>query len=379
MTQSGVDSNARILVVDDNLENAVLLEALLGHAGYVDVKSLIDPSKVMETVLGWNPDLVVLDLHMPGLTGYDILGMFNDQLPQDAFVPVLISTADGTMAARKRAFDLGACDFITKPYDATEMLLRVRNFLRMRQMHLQLQERNGRLSEANDALRRSEAELKAANTELEGFTSSVSHDLRGPLRAILSTSRMLMEDLSEKLDKEHLRMLERQDFNASRLSTLIDELLKLSRVSRADMVFRELDLSQLASEVVEEIRPDAPPGLEFTIAEGLKAVGDPILIRLLLVNLMGNAAKFSPRGGRVVIGQASIDGNPFFVKDEGVGFDPTHADKLFKPFERLVSEAEFPGNGVGLANVKRIVNRHGGKVWAESQPGQGACFYFTLS
>jgi PAS domain S-box-containing protein len=216
--------------------------------------------------------------------------------------------------------------------------------------------------------------LREANREMEGFTYSVSHDLRAPLRAIVANSRMLLEDLEEKLAEEHTAMLRNQSRNALKLATLIDDLLRLSRVSRQEMRRATVDLTALAYGIAAEIR-EVAPNCVFTIQPDMTAEADPHLIRFVYSNLMENACKFSPEGGRVEVGAV---GDTFFVSDQGVGFNPAYAKRIFEPFERLVSEKEFPGTGIGLANVKRIVERHHGKVWAESEIGKGATFRFTL-
>lgn len=370
---SQVASNTRILVVDDNADNLMLLKQVLEASGYEPVKTLADPNLAVQTVLDWDPDLVLLDLHMPDLSGYDILDELKLVLPEGSFIPVLICTADWTASARRRALDMGAFDFITKPFDMEELLLRVRNFLRMRNMHLELQSHNERLNQLA-------AELQIANGELQGFTYSVSHDLRGPLRAIMSTSHMLIEDCAGRLEPEHVAMLERQVQNAGKLATIIDELLKLSRIARADMVVKEIDLTLIARDVASEIEPDQKPEQSrFVIEEGMKGRGDALLTRLVLVNLMGNAAKFSPNGSSIQVSQSHQDGEFITcVRDEGIGFDIAFVDRIFKPFERLVTDKEFAGTGIGLANVKRIIDRHGGRVWAESELGKGSAFFFTL-
>jgi PAS domain S-box-containing protein len=220
------------------------------------------------------------------------------------------------------------------------------------------------------------AELKFANHEMEGFTYSVSHDLRAPLRSIVATSRILLEDAAEKLSDQEKSLLEQQARSATRLGVLIDDLLKLSRLGRDEFVKSQFDLSKLAESVWNELLPDEQcQVVEIEIEPDLKGYGDPRHIQLLLLNLLDNACKFSPNGGKVRVGQ---QGGAFFVSDQGIGFDMAYAEKLFLPFERLVREADFPGTGVGLANVHRIVERHGGNVWAESEPGHGATFYFTL-
>jgi signal transduction histidine kinase len=168
-------------------------------------------------------------------------------------------------------------------------------------------------------------------------------------------------------------MLNRQAEVSNRMGVLIDDLLQLSRISRQAMVMEPVDLSALAREVATEIGPSAA---RIEIEEGLEATGDRRLLRFVYQNLLQNAVKFSPGGGVVRVGRLS-DG-AFFVADEGIGFDMRFANKLFEPFQRLVHDSEFPGTGIGLANVQRIVQRHGGRVWAESEPGRGATFYFTL-
>jgi len=219
------------------------------------------------------------------------------------------------------------------------------------------------------------AELEAANREMQGFTYSVSHDLRAPLRAIVSTSRILLEETAAKLSKEEMELLERQAENATKLATLIDDLLQLSRISRQQMELTDIDLSDLAKSITSEL------GLErMHIQEGMRVTGDPKLMRFALQNLIENAVKFSPNGGVIQVGAVnSTEGQTIYVKDEGIGFDMSYVDKLFLPFERLHRDPDFPGTGIGLANVKRIVERHGGKVRAESEgPGKGATFSFTL-
>jgi PAS domain S-box-containing protein len=216
-------------------------------------------------------------------------------------------------------------------------------------------------------------ELEFANREMEGFNYTVAHDLRGPLRTIVSTSRILAEEAQGVLSAEQLRLLERQAVNATHLARLLDDLLVYSRISRQDVRREEIDLTDLARRVAElacEGRID-----DLTIAEDLRAEADPSLLRLVLQNLLENACKFSPQGGTITFGH---DDAAFFVRDTGVGFDMAYARKLFEPFERLVRQDEFPGTGIGLANVKRVVERHGGRVWAQSKPGEGATFWFTL-
>lgn len=224
------------------------------------------------------------------------------------------------------------------------------------------------------------AELEAANNELEGFTYSVAHDLRAPLRHIVSTSRIVLDEASQQLDPDHRDMLQRQAQNALKLGALIDDLLHLARIGRKELALQELDLSRYSNDIAAEVAPRYGNRMTFDVEPALIADGDPVLMRLLLENLLDNAAKYSPNGGTIRVGRIQTDnGEAFYVADEGIGFDMKYVGKLFHPFERLVRDSEFPGTGIGLANVRRVIERHGGEVWAESEPGKGSTFFFTLS
>jgi PAS domain S-box-containing protein len=234
----------------------------------------------------------------------------------------------------------------------------------------------------DEALRRYASELEAANAELDAFAYSVSHDLRAPLRAIDGFSQALLEDYSERLDDVGRDDLARVRAAAQRMAALIDDLLKLARVTRAEMQRVSVDLGRVAEEVVAELREREPSRVvDVEIGCDLGAEGDPRLLRVALHNLIGNAWKYTrPRRRAVVeIGGESVDGITVFrVKDNGVGFDTAYADKLFAPFQRLHGASEFEGSGVGLATVQRILRRHGGRIWAESEVDGGATFFFTL-
>jgi light-regulated signal transduction histidine kinase (bacteriophytochrome) len=224
--------------------------------------------------------------------------------------------------------------------------------------------------------------LSASNRELEAFSYSVSHDLRAPLRAIDGFSQALLEDYPERLDEQGRHYLDRVREASQRMGELIGDLLQLSRVSREPMRWEPVDLSAMAREIIAEQRvPEPERQVEVTIADGLVANGHPVLLHSLLLNLLGNAWKFTRRraDAQIEFGTTEHEGElAFFVRDNGAGFDMTYAEKLFTPFQRLHSQDEFPGNGIGLATVQRVVNRHGGQAWAEGVVDQGATFYFTL-
>ena len=237
--------------------------------------------------------------------------------------------------------------------------------------------------------RRAEAELQArtaqveaANKDLEAFSYSVSHDLRAPLRSIDGFSQALQEDYTARLDEEGRSHLRRVRAATKRMEQLIDDLLHLARVSRAELQSEPVDLSALARSIVAELRQREPRrAVEFACADRAPVRGDPRLLRIALENLLGNAWKFTLRRqpAHIEFGSVAQDGRPvYFVRDNGAGFDMAYAEKLFGPFQRLHGATEFPGSGIGLATVHRILQRHGGRVWAEAVVDGGATFYFTL-
>jgi light-regulated signal transduction histidine kinase (bacteriophytochrome) len=225
-------------------------------------------------------------------------------------------------------------------------------------------------------------QLEAANKELVSFSYSVSHDLRAPLRGIDGWSLALLEDYKDKLDEQGQQYLNRVRSETQRMGKLIDDLLIFSRQSRKEMKLQQLDMTAIAQAIASGLQEQNPTiQADFDIQPGLKAQGDASLIEIALKNLLGNALKFSSKNShcRIEFGENEKDGNrTYFVRDNGVGFDMAYANKLFGVFQRLHSSSEFPGTGIGLAIVQRIINRHGGRIWAEAQVNQGATFYFTL-
>ncbi|WP_109121920.1 ATP-binding protein [Azospirillum sp. TSO22-1] len=239
------------------------------------------------------------------------------------------------------------------------------------------------INSLNTDLRRRATQLENANRELEAFSYSVSHDLRAPLRSISGFSQVLTEDYSDRLDEEGRDYLKRIGDASQRMAQLIDDLLDLSRLSRGEVRRAPVDLSALATAVIADLVAAHPDRrVAVSIAPGLKAEADPHLVRTVLVNLLGNAWKYTSRKdhAHVTFGAtADEEGQPaFFVRDDGAGFDMAYADKLFGAFQRLHGMKDFPGTGVGLATVQRIVHKHGGRVWAEGVVDRGATFYFTL-
>ncbi len=226
------------------------------------------------------------------------------------------------------------------------------------------------------------AELKAANKELESFAYSISHDLRAPLRSIDGFSRILLRDCSAVLDEKHRDSLQRVRDSSQRMGELIDDLLELSRTTRADLHFAAVDLTALAEATLDDLRRTDPERkVTCDIQRGLTITADPVLIRAALENLLGNAWKFTRQRieARIEIGAFERSGERiYFVRDNGVGFDMAYVGKLFGAFQRLHTTREFPGTGIGLATVQRILHRHGGRIWVEAAVDAGATFYFTV-
>ncbi len=233
--------------------------------------------------------------------------------------------------------------------------------------------------ETDNALRMQRHEVAAR--ELESFAYSVSHDLRAPLRVIDGFAQMVLEDYAAQLDTLGRDHLKRIVAAAGRMNSMIDTLLEMSRMTGRELRFERVDLSETARQLIEELKA-AEPGRQVQVAvqPDLSVEGDRTLLRLVLQNLLGNAFKFSARASdaRIEFGRRPDGDHAFFVRDNGAGFDMRFADRLFGVFQRLHSQSEFAGTGVGLATVQRIVRRHSGRIWAESEPGKGATFFFTM-
>jgi signal transduction histidine kinase len=368
----GPRDRALVLVVEDNPEmRDFILETLRPE---YRTAGAVDGEDGLQKAIALRPDLIVSDLMMPRKSGAALLTELRAH-PALASLPVIFLTARADDQQRWELLRKGAQDYLLKPFAAEELRARVGNLVTVKRAREELEDRHERLH-------RLAVQLDEANRELDAFSYSVSHDLRAPLRAIDGFSLALLEDCGETLDATGQAHLARVRAGAQAMSALIDDLLKLSRLSRAELVFQPIDMSELAREVVLELQRREPQRqAEVRIQEGLRAEGDPQLVRVALQNLLGNAWKFTARReqARIEFGVTERNRQPaFFVRDNGAGFDMKYAGKLFAPFQRLHSRDQFEGTGIGLATVARVVRRHGGEVAAEGAPGQGATLYFTL-
>ncbi len=390
-TESG--GRPAILVVDDEERNRVLMRAYL-EASY-EVVEAADAATAMEILKHQRIDLVLMDVMMPAMDGFEACRLIKRKFAQP-YLPVVLLTALDEQQERNAGLEAGADDFLSKPVDRQELFFRVRTFVRLRKQDehirhqlqaLTAQDRQIRLQlEELDRLARVRyqwaEELERANKELEAFSYAVSHDLRAPLRAISGFSEALLNDQGDRLDDKGRSHLARVRSATDRMSGLIEDLLDLSRFSGGTLERQRVDIAAMARQVVAELRQRDPERrVTLEVDEELIAEADRRLLTIALENLLGNAWKFTARReeAHIIVGHLQqADELVCFVRDDGTGFDPSRVDRLFKPFQRLHSQTEFEGTGIGLATVKRIISRHGGRIWAEAGRSGGATFYFTL-
>jgi signal transduction histidine kinase len=298
-------------------------------------------------------------------------------------MPVILITGLAESEDVVRGLKAGANDYVVKPLTLPVLFARVNVWIQARANYHDAIRRNEELSRAKDELRCAYDALQQKNDELESFSSAVSHDLRAPLRAILGFTEILVLEHAAGLDSEGADLLGRVKRAGERMDHLVIDLLRLARVSRHELKRSAADLSGIAATIIADLRRTDPQRrVEVRISQGITADADATLMAIALENLLSNAWKFtSKRIGALIEFTSQRRGSEenFLVRDNGAGFDMDEAARLFNAFHRLHTTEEFPGTGVGLATVRRIIDRHGGRIWAESKVGAGATFYFTLS
>ncbi|MBX3259148.1 MAG: response regulator [Labilithrix sp.] len=363
-----MSESPKVLIVDDVEANLIAMEALLGGLDCVIVRAG-SGNDALRWLLRHEFAAMLLDVQMPGMDGFEVARLARMN-PRSREVPIIFVTAMlETDENLFLGYESGAVDVLFKPLNAHVLVSKV-------QVFLELDRSRRRLADEIEAHKRTLADLDA-------FNYSVSHDLRAPLRPLKGFSEILLEEHAQKLDDEGRRLLSRIATAADKMDHLIDDLLRLSKVSRvrpsAGLV---VSLSDLAREIVAELRGDHPDReVDFVAAADLSAHGDASLLRIALENLLRNAWKFTTRSpnARIEVGSTTLGAETvYFVRDNGVGFDPRHGDKLFRAFQRLHSSADFEGTGIGLAIVERVIRHHGGRIWADAATDRGATFFFTL-
>jgi two-component system sensor histidine kinase/response regulator len=407
--------NVEILIAEDSPTQAQSLQHVLQQQGY-HVTVTANGRQALEAARQRKPTIIISDVVMPEMDGYELSRQIKAD-PTLGDIPLILVTTLSDPQDVIRGLECCADNFILKPYDEQYLLSRVqfvlinremrqtervgmgveiffngqKHFLsadRMQILNLLLStyevaiQRNRELKNSQEELRSLNAQLEGANKELESFSYSVSHDLRAPLRAIGGYAGMLRRDHAGHLEPDAVKLLGHIEENVKRMGMLIDDLLEFSRLGRKALSVQRLNLAHLTRECLKELATEQEGRkVEIVIGELPPCHGDLILVKQSLLNLLSNALKYTRKreAARIEIG-GELRGDEYVahVRDNGVGFDMRYADKLFQVFQRLHSQSEFAGTGVGLAIVKRAIEKHGGRVWAEAAPDKGATFYFSL-
>ncbi|MBX3189656.1 MAG: response regulator [Labilithrix sp.] len=361
------DTTPNVLIVDDLEANLVALEAVLGDmpCSLVRAKSGND---ALKQLLKRDYAVMLLDVQMPEIDGFEVARLAR-QNPATREVPIIFLTASHSSEdAALRGYGTGAVDVLFKPLNPEILRSKLRVFLE--------------LYEARRKLAREVAAHEDTLAELEAFNYSVSHDLRAPLRAVGGFSDILLAECASQLDEDGQGYVRRISAAARNMGALIDDLLRLSQISRASVTTSRVDLAAMVRAIVSELARAEPARVVDVETNEAVVDVDERLMRIALDNLLRNAWKFTrtKETARIELRvRDTPDGRAYGIADDGVGFDPTYAAKLFKPFQRLHTVDEFEGTGIGLAIVDRIIRHHGGRIWAESQPGSGAAFWFVLN
>jgi DNA-binding response OmpR family regulator len=383
----------KVLAVDDSPTYLHELSDALRIEGY-DVVLARSGEEALEMLAVQAVDCILLDLMMPGMGGTEACRRIKSA-PVVRDIPLIMLTALEDRAAMIEGLTAGADDFISKSSEMEVLKARVRAQIRRKQfedenrrireelLHKELEATEARAArELAETRAELVSELEKKNKELEAFSYSVSHDLRAPLRTIDGFSKILLEDYGDQLHDQAKEYLNHVCESAQRMDELIEGMLDLSRIGRAQLERVPVDLSDLARAVVAELRKNDPErAAHCDIQEGIMVEADDRLMRIALDNLIGNAWKFTAKvpSARIEFRAERINGDlVYVVRDNGSGFNMKYADKLFMPFQRLHSEADFSGTGIGLATVHRVIDRHGGRIWAEGEEGVGAAMYFVL-
>ncbi|MGK7878883.1 MAG: response regulator [Crocosphaera sp.] len=362
------ENRGDILIVDDIPENLQLLFTMLTEQGY-EVRRVLSGKQALNVVRVEPPDLILLDIKMPELDGYQVCKRLKaDPITQN--IPVIFLSALNDTFDKVKAFEVGGVDYISKPFQLQEVIVRIENQLNLLRMQQKLEKKN--------------AELELVNQELEAFSYTVSHDLRTHLSVVNNIIYLLNQKYRQELSDTVQKYINFLEEESDRLGEIIEDLWRLSesKSKYLDMVLDSFNLSEVVRKIINRFNIESEvKSKDFIIEPDVYVMGDQGLIKIALENLLENANKFTSKREqpRVEFGQLQQDAQTiYFVKDNGVGFDPKKAEKLFTPFFRLHQEQEFSGTGIGLATVKRIIERHDGKIWYETKINQGTTFYFTF-
>lgn len=361
--------NAKILIVDDQESNVLLLDRVLRGAGYTSLASTCIPQEVCELYRKNCYDLILLDLVMPGMDGFQVMEGLKE-IQNDGYLPVLVITAEPDH--KLRALKSGAKDFVGKPLNLPEVLTRVYNMLEVRLLNKTLQFTNEKLTNVND-------ELRCTNKDLEDFTHIVSHDLQSPLNKIISFGDLLKMNLESP--EKALNYLNRIQMGARKMSGLINSILTFSKATTSKEM-APVDMGAIVKEVLSELVSELKEADARVTVENLPTFkANPVQINQLMTNLIGNAIKYCGEEAPLIHISSKKEGGMwvFSVRDNGIGIDPENCERIFHLFQRIESESkDKPGTGIGLTICKKIVENNGGKIWVESELNKGSTFHFTL-
>lgn len=369
-----MNTKPKILIVDDKPENLLALKKVLEDLD-IDIVEAPGGNEALKATLHNEFALALLDIQMPEMDGYELASILREEEKTAQLPFIFISAVYTDNLNVFKGYEKGAFSFITKPFQPEILINKVNFFIDKHKQQVEL-------FELNRSLERKNEELRLINKELESFSYSVSHDLRAPIRAIDGYSSILLHEFSDQLQGEAAELLQSIVDNAHRMGVLIDQLLDFSRLGRKEMLRTEVDMKMVAQSAINEIcGSDISRKKIIEVQDLSPTTGDIALLKQVWINLISNALKYSatkPKPQITLTSSRSKNESTYIIADNGAGFDMKYYDKLFGVFQRLHNDSEFEGTGVGLAIVHRIITRHGGKIWAESTPGHGATFSFSL-
>lgn len=370
---------ARILIVDDETAQVKALCDTLAIEGFAIV-GVASAQRALNVLREQEFDLLLTDLMMPEMDGIALVAAAREVSPD---IVAVVMTGHAAIDTAVRAMQAGAFDYIVKPFKLQVIRPVLERALAMRRLRVQNRQLQERVRERTRELEVANRELKTANRELESFSYSVSHDLRAPLSAVQGFCHLYMEEFTATIPPQGLPLLEQVEAGARRMAQLIQDLLSLAQIGRQPLVRTIVAVGPLVQRVRDQLLQQAPDrSVQIRIGELGECECDASLIEQVLINLLSNAMKFTRRRDPAIIQvdcRRNDDVTIYSVRDNGVGFSMDGAEKLFEAFERFHSASEYEGSGVGLSIVRRIIERHGGRIWAESEPGKGTAFHFTLA
>lgn len=381
VTEAGMAKDSDTLTVlyveDEEMTRKTVCSMLARRFPGLTVESAADGCAGLELFLKLRPDLVITDINMPGMNGIE---MTRRILERNSRARIIVTSAHSDHDYLIDSIEIGVSRYVMKPIDSMKLFAAVDDTLHALRLERERERCVREIELLNRALETHTRELEAANRDLEAYGYTVSHDLRNPLTKISGYCQVIGELYADKLDPQCREFVEIIERETDAMTTLVNSLLEFSRLSSTAPGRGPADLSEIASSIAAELSlRDPARGVRFAIAPGVTANGDPDLLRVVLDNLLSNAWKYTCNNSQAQI-EFGVDADgkdgAYFVRDNGAGFDMAEAHRLFNPFQRL--HTGFGGLGIGLATVQRIVERHGGRVWAQGEPGRGAVFYFTI-